>query len=158
VVALAIYPTGGRAQDAEPSAGELTAVEFQRRLQICLEAEDWLRAACLDALRSLDLGPLSPTENVATLDQPQTQPEVAQTVDELHMVGIYEPRIEATNIGAVLRGVVDVTVDRPGKTVALVLNSYEPVLWAVVATPGTQVARIIVSGHGLERTEPVSHL
>jgi hypothetical protein len=42
---------------------------------------------------------------------------------------------------------VDVRVRRSDKPVVLVLSSYEPVLWRIVAEPGARLDAVIISGH-----------
>ena len=77
----------------------------------------------------------------------------ASTVDEMHMIGIYEPMQRRLRDGRVERADVPVIINRPAKTVTLVLGTYEPVRWVLHATDGTTVARVIVGGHGAARSE-----
>lgn len=61
---------------------------------------------------------------------------------EVIVVSGYEAGNQATN-GTAIR----VIVDRPGKSVLLVLSSYEKIAWSVDATSGTQIKGIVVSGY-----------
>ena len=72
---------------------------------------------------------------------------------EVHAIGIYEPRIES---GGIVHGpVAEVTVDRPGGTVVLVLGSYVPTRWMVTTTPGTRLGRVVLGGHESQRSEVI---
>lgn len=42
---------------------------------------------------------------------------------------------------------MDVTVNVPGKTVALILGAYEPTIWSLKWTRGTRIAAILVGGY-----------
>lgn len=132
--------------DAEISYDQasITSEELQRRLVLCLSAEEWLRSACLDVLADLSL-----------VSEPQDEPETEAVADgvELHMIGIYEARQRRSANGEVRRGEVPVTVDRPGQTVVLVLTSYEAVKWNVGATRGTRIAQVIIGGNKRNRSE-----
>lgn len=133
--------------------------ELQRRLSVCLEAEEWLRAPCLEAVRPAnpikqlrsETSTPRPTPSSVPMDKPET-PSVAPTPapvsDELHVIGIYEPLIRRGADGEIRSGEVTVFVDRPGRTVTLVLAAYERVGWVVSTTPDTKVERIILGGHG----------
>src|SRR6185436_56387 len=56
-----------------------------------------------------------------------------------------------------------VSVDRPGKSVTLFLNSYEPVLWHIRATNNTFIERVILGGYyqqsldGIAASVPILH-
>lgn len=63
---------------------------------------------------------------------------------EVHVVGIYEGSVETD--GKIHGPQASVTVDRPGKQVVLVLNSYGPVTWHFAVTGGTQVQKVILAG------------
>lgn len=44
-------------------------------------------------------------------------------------------------------GRIDMAVNQPGVTVALMLGSYDPTVWQVGWSPGTRIAAILVGGH-----------
>ena len=50
---------------------------------------------------------------------------------------------------------VDIKVSKPG-AVLLVLNSYEPAIWRVVAGEGTQIAGVVLTGYYASKVEGVS--
>jgi hypothetical protein len=56
---------------------------------------------------------------------------------------------------------IDVAVNRPGTPVALILTAYEPTVWNLGWTPGTQIVAVLVAGHhrqavaGLDRSVPI---
>lgn len=54
------------------------------------------------------------------------------TNEELHVIGTYGRT-----------GPAEVTVDRPGKDVTLIVSGYETIVWNIIATPGTNIVRII---------------
>lgn len=98
---------------------------------------------------------LTPTSTVApsgTASPDGAMPYMPRTVDadELHWVGFYEgsygygPRHSG---GSHPVGKAGVKVDRPGKTVALVLTAYEPISWQVEVAPGSKVNTVILSGY-----------
>ena len=90
-----------------------------------------------------------------------TQPDGARTstalqADELHCAGIYEGTYgngKTHSFRFHPTGRATVSVERPGKTVALVLTSYEPVIWSVQAGPGTRISDIILSGYYKQSVE-----
>lgn len=45
-------------------------------------------------------------------------------------------------------GWVNVTVNAPGKPVALLLGNYEPTIWNILWTPGTKVTAVYAAGYG----------
>jgi hypothetical protein len=59
---------------------------------------------------------------------------------ELLIVGVYQPDRSGT---------IDVTVDRPGSDVVLLVSSYEPVHWNVTVTPTTNLREIILNGYNM---------
>lgn len=61
------------------------------------------------------------------------------TEPELHIVGVYEPDRAV--------GTIDVSVDRPGSDVHLVLSSYEPVEWLLSVDPSTNLVEVILNGY-----------
>lgn len=148
LIASALAMTSGNAQT---SVTQPPTDELQRRLDICAKSEPWLQRACLDALGNF--GWQQTGAEASDIITPQTA-EVTPP-DELHLVGIYEPHNDRQSDGSVGRGQVAVHIDRPGRTVALVLGSYDPVRWAVTASPDTDVARIIIGGHGSAQSEAV---
>ncbi|ABD56407.1 hypothetical protein Jann_3490 [Jannaschia sp. CCS1] len=148
---LTLTPSYSGAQTSAEAISAITTAEFQRRLEVCLGSEDWLREACLEALQSVDLD--TPSTNIPSTDTAVAEPALDGAVDELHLVGIYEPRDVRVEGQPVRRGEVAVAVDRPGQSVALVLQSYDPVQWAITASADTHVARIIIGGHGSARSD-----
>lgn len=79
------------------------------------------------------------------------QPPIDRAACEVQVVGIYEGY---TQTGDTIHGDrADVVVDRPGKNVALILSSYNPVRWNVRASPTTTLDVIVTTGHGSERSE-----
>lgn len=140
--------------DAEVKLSQtsITSAELQRRLTVCLTAEEWLKTACLNALSNANLltdESLNKDEDAAKISGMDAP---AKDI-ELHMIGIYEARPMRMSDGQVRRGVVPVTVDRRGSTVVLALTSYEAVQWSVTATPGTRIERIILGGYDRNRSE-----
>ncbi|MGL4319927.1 MAG: hypothetical protein ACRCS3_03620 [Paracoccaceae bacterium] len=70
---------------------------------------------------------------------------------EVHAIGVYEG---AVRTGDVLHGPeVNITIDRPGMNVTLMLGSYESVRWKLAVLPGTRVTQIFVHGHGAKLSE-----
>lgn len=57
-----------------------------------------------------------------------------------------QPPIELDNSGHEVKR-LDVIVNSPGKSIVLVLNSYDPVVWNVAWTPGTRVVGAAVRGY-----------
>lgn len=74
---------------------------------------------------------------------------------ELHMVGIYEPRNTRSADGLFKSEQVSIKVDRPGVSVTLVLGSYVPTRWAIEASEGTHVDKVIVSDQNRKRGEVI---
>lgn len=74
---------------------------------------------------------------------------------ELHMVGIYEPRVSRNGDGVARREPVAVKVDRPGVSVTLVLGSYEPTQWVIETSEGTRVDHIVAHDRNRIRGEIV---
>ncbi len=143
-VPLLLSCTAAKAEVDQSGVGE-----FQRRLNICIASEEWLQRACLETLRSFnprDKSGASPTD---------TGEVSLPSYDEMHLIGIYEPTEHKSSSGSVLRGEVVINVDRPGRSVALVMGSYDPVRWIVNTSPDTTVTRIIIGGHGAKRSEAV---
>lgn len=144
LAASVLAMTSGHAQTGGTPSGE---DELQRRLEICAKSEPWLQRACLDALANMGF-------QVADEPEPQAPgPAVTVMLDELHLVGIYEPQTDTQGDGSVGRGQVHVQVDRPGQVIALVLASVEPAMWQVTASPDTDVARVILGGSGSTRSQ-----
>jgi hypothetical protein len=60
-------------------------------------------------------------------------------------------------------GQQDVIVNAPGKSVALMLNRYDPTLWNIQWTPGTRIVGVFVSGYhrqkvvGIDPSVPLNH-
>ncbi|CTQ48443.1 hypothetical protein [Jannaschia donghaensis] len=133
-------------QATNGSRAQISQVEMEWRQATCRASENWLRRACQEVLGTFDV--IQPAqaepETVAPVDRPE--------VDELHLVGIYEPRTVRQTGQPVRQGSVVVEVDRPGQDVALVLTSHEPVQWDIVASPDTRIARVILSGDGVVRS------
>lgn len=148
LVTSVLAMTSGHAQTGGTPSGD---DELQRRLEICAKSEPWLQRACLDALRNF--GWHQAEADASDAAAPQTAEIVPP--DELHIVGIYEPQTDRQSDGSVGRGQVAVHIDRPGRTVALVLGAYDPVRWAVTASPGTDVARIIIGGYESAQSEAI---
>lgn len=86
----------------------------------------------------------SPRIRIATTAQPlRLTPDA-----ELHAVGIYEGDDgEAPNVHG---PVANVLVNRPGKKVALILMSYDPVRWTIAVAKGTTITEIYYSSYGGE--------
>lgn len=61
---------------------------------------------------------------------------------EVVVVSGYEADMQAT-----YGNEVQVTIDRPGKSVLLVLSSYDKIAWSVQASEGTRITGILVSGY-----------
>ncbi len=64
---------------------------------------------------------------------------------ELHLISVYQGRTRTD--GKIHGGKATVKVDRPGKTVTLVLSSYESITWSITATPETKLAKVILGGY-----------
>ncbi len=150
LAALAAPQAGAQSQDGAPALLPLTAIEFQRRLQFCLDTEEWLREACLETLQRREVVQIQAPD---APDTPLGTQSASSGIDELHLVSVYQPHRDRGSLGAVRRGAVNVVVDRPGQSVALVFNSYEPVLWSITTSPGTEVAHVVIAGHRRDRTE-----
>ncbi len=114
-----------------------------------------------DAARAQAQGVGSVTNGTLTdaQDAPETpaqlpiNPEGLPT--ELHMVGIYEPRVSRNSDGVARREPVAVKVDRPGVSVTLVLGSYEPTQWVIETSEGTRVDHIVAHDRNRIRGEVV---
>lgn len=89
----------------------------------------WPASAQEDGVR------LVPAEPLAA--NPVSLPEAV----EFHIVAGYGAEV----VGG--RSVVTISVDRPDTAVALVLTSYESILWGLEATPGTRIAAVFVDSH-----------
>ena len=76
--------------------------------------------------------------------------------DELHFVGFYEGFRDEDADGRT--GTARVKVSRPGKTVALVLTAYEPVLWTIECDETTTISHVILSGYHEQRVQANSAL
>lgn len=91
----------------------------------------------------------APEQDVAQ-GSPSYQLDPPVQADELHCVGIYEGDYGNGPTHSYKfhpTGKALVQVDRPGRTVALVLTAYEPTLWTVRVSPGTRVTDVILSGY-----------
>jgi len=73
---------------------------------------------------------------------------------ELHVIGVYQSGGYSSGTTH-LEGAVSVTVNRPGKSVTLFLNSYEPELWTVTVADGTTLEKVYVTGYYAQRVEGV---
>lgn len=92
--------------------------------------------------------------DIQAIDQTAEKIESTNSsIDEMHMVGIYEPYSDET----LKRKDVSVRVDRPGKTVALVLGSNDPAHWRISASNGTTVERVVISGSEPQLSEAYSN-
>ncbi len=115
----------------------LARYQPERRVDLSPPPE---RPASLEALPEGDIAQGSPSY--------QLDPPVR--ADELHCVGIYEGDYGGGPTHSYKfhpTGKALVQVDRPGRTVALVLTAYEPTLWTVEVNPGTRVTDVILSGY-----------
>ncbi len=81
--------------------------------------------------------------------------------DELHYVGYYEglqdadsPKVEMSRPA----GTAQVKVSRPGRSVALVLTAYEPIVWNIECDDTTTISHIILSGYHDQRVQANSSL
>jgi len=75
-----------------------------------------------------------------------SEPLKLTTDAELHAVGIYEgDEGEAPDVHG---PVAKVLVNRPGKKVALILTSYDPVRWIITVAKGTTITEIYYSSYG----------
>jgi hypothetical protein len=64
---------------------------------------------------------------------------------ELHVVALHEGN---TKTGDMLHGgKASVKVDRPGKDVILVVNSYHSITWDITATPATKLKKVFLGGY-----------
>ena len=71
-------------------------------------------------------------------------------------VSMYEPKGAKHSFASTREpSPVDVKVSKPG-AVLLVLNTYEPAIWRVVANEGTQIAGVILTGYYASKVEGVS--
>jgi hypothetical protein len=80
-------------------------------------------------------------------------PAAAESARELHIVGIYQG-IERTD-GRIHGPEANVTLDRPGTSVTLMLGSYGAVRWKLHLTPGTVLERVVVYGGRAARSEVI---
>lgn len=71
---------------------------------------------------------------------------------ELHVIGIYQAGDSTSNHS---EGVASVEVNRPGKSVTLLLSSYEPVLWQIHVDAGTIIEKIIATGYYRQRVQGI---
>ena len=72
-------------------------------------------------------------------------PVLSEPNEELHVVALYEGN---TKTGDMLHGgKATVKVDRPGKSVTLLVSSYDSVTWDVTVTPMTKLVKVIVGGY-----------
>jgi hypothetical protein len=97
-------------------------------------------------------------------------PAAALAVDaseELHVIGVYEGALpEGTSRGfdEHPQGVVGVTIEGRPRPVALFLDAYEPVRWAITLEPGASLSRVVTHGYydqevtGVPSDVPVTHL
>lgn len=88
----------------------------------------------------------------STADAEQSQSFPAY--DEVHAVGIYEADVTPAHFrGVKSRDRVPVCIDRPGKSVLLLLGSYEPVRWQLQVSPDTTLSGVVLQGHGARASE-----
>lgn len=119
---------------------------------------DELKTSLTKGFRLLDAnsdGMLSETEKQAlnlTNDSSATSnPESVEKLKidpdaELHVVGVYEGN---SKTGEKLHGPTGkISLDRPGKKIALLLLSYEPVKWEITATKNTRISNVFLSSYG----------
>lgn len=95
----------------------------------------------------LFLAILSPHGNALGDEKPKVDPaakEADKSDRELHVVGLYEGFTKSD--GKIHGGKALVTVNRPGKTVTLVLTSHTPVTWEVTLDKDTKLAKVILGG------------
>lgn len=153
ICALLLFPVQASAdQSAKPQP---SAAELERRIDICRNSEAWLQPACFETLRALARRS-APQKTTRLEKQPPSAPihtKGTAQYDEVHMIGIYEAQEIRTKTGAFKRSEVDVHVDRPGKSVALVIASHTAVRWLITTSPGTKVTRVLFSSNHARRTE-----
>ena len=77
----------------------------------------------------------------------------AEEVRELHAVGIYEGhgRVRGQDHGGKAR----VHIDRPGKSVSVVLTAYHKPLWMVTFSAQTTIERVILGGYERQMVEGI---
>ena len=79
-------------------------------------------------------------------------------VDELHVVGIYEPTSSRRGFReAATQEAVSLCLDRPGHSVMLVLGSYEPTAWRIEASEDTEIAGLLLAGYGAKASTASFH-
>ena len=72
-------------------------------------------------------------------------PVLSEPNEELHVVALYEGN---TKTGDMLHGgKATVRVDRPGKSVTLLVSSYHSVTWEISVAPMTKLVKVIVGGY-----------
>ena len=65
---------------------------------------------------------------------------------EIHVFGVYETRNDHS-AGYHPQGVADITIERQGQPLVIVLSSYEPTLWRVHKNAGVTIDQIILNGY-----------
>lgn len=68
-----------------------------------------------------------------------------QPAPEVHVVALHEGNTKTG--GMIHGGKAAVRVDRPGKTVTLVLSAYDPVTWEVTVAEKTKLDRVVLCGY-----------
>ncbi len=83
----------------------------------------------------------------------------------LHIIGVYEgsyPSEERNSFSHHADGYIEVKIHSKDKPLIIVLSSYEPVVWTLVADDGVEIKEIIISSYhpskvvGLDSSIPVS--
>lgn len=121
----------------------------------CLAFMDGFKAddrSCYgDAWNSIERLKKLPDANTA-----QCRVFVASADVSVEAVSIYEPKGAKHSFGSTrVQSPVDVRVTKPG-AVLLVLNTYEPAIWRVIASEGTQLAGVILTGYYASKVEGIS--
>lgn len=119
--------------------GRITAQEFKKRM----EAAFYLYDTDKDDYLSSDEKAALPSQNESEAATDIVEKLKLDNSEELHVVGIYEGLTRSSS--KVHGPIAQITLDRPGKKVALLLTSYHAVKWKVDVEKGTQVGHIYFS-------------
>jgi hypothetical protein len=74
---------------------------------------------------------------------------------EIHIFGVYETRSDHS-FDYRPQGVADITIERQGKPLVLVLSSYEPTKWRLHKSAGVNIETVILNGYHEQQVEGTS--
>lgn len=115
-------------------------IEIERRYSVCFALEEWIISECLRLVNEYKRGAIAETSS----DTEPVSKLLPSHYDEFHVLGIHEPLVSSASNGNVQNEAISVKIDRPGKSVALLLGSNDPSQWVLHPTPGTRIAYVIL--------------